>query len=227
MVDAAPPIPPILDEDGFGPADIAGMLDVSRETFAALSVFREMLTKWGRRIDLIGPRELSRFWRRHALDSLQLLRHGPASATHFADLGSGAGFPGIVLAIQLRERAGARIVLHESDGRKAAFLRQAIAALAVPCRVEQARIEAAPTLEAEIVTARALAPLPLLLDYAKVVMHNKNGCGLFLKGRDVAAELTLAANSWNFTAQQIPSLADPKGVVLRVEALSRVQSPHV
>lgn len=222
-ISVTPDPAPVPDHDGFGPKDIAKLLDVSRETLTVLVRFRDLLAKWNRRIDLVGPRELSRFWRRHALDSLQLLHHAPVSALSFADLGSGGGFPGLVIAIQLRERIGASIVLHEADGRKASFLRQAIASLALPARVEQGRIEAAIATGAEVVTARALAPLPLLFEYAMMVMHKKSGCGLFLKGRDVVAELTSAANSWNFTAQQIPSLADPEGVVLRVEALSRVQ----
>lgn len=221
-LDLESPDAPVPDDDGFGPADIVDLLDVSRETLSTLSQFRALLAKWSRQIDLVGPRELSRFWRRHALDSLQILRLAPPEALSFADLGSGAGFPGLVLAMQLRERAGAHAVLHESDGRKAAFLRQMIVTLALPARVEQGRIENAPEIEAEVVSARALAPLPVLLEYANRVMRRKNGCGLFLKGQDVAAELTTAANSWNFAAQRIPSLADPEGVVLRVEALSRV-----
>lgn len=222
------------DHDGFGPRDLAALVDVSRETLTDLERFRQMLAKWNRRVDLVGPRELARFWRRHALDSAQLLAHAPETATNFVDLGSGAGFPGIVLALQLRERRGAQLQLVESDQKKAAFLRQALHELRAPAfllnrRIESTGRESLPSAtgagiapgRADIISARALAPLPKLFEYANLWL-TKKGCGLFLKGQDVEAELTAASISWKCVASRIPSLADPGGVVLRVEALSRV-----
>lgn len=223
-----------VDDDGFGPAELARLVNVSRETLTDLGRFRQMLGKWNQRVDLVGPRELARFWRRHALDSAQLLHHAPDEARNFVDLGSGAGFPGIVLALQLRERPRARLQLIEADHKKAVFLRQALYELAAPAFVVTMRIEKAANLSAspgsapdilpqtaDVVSARALAPLPKLLEYANPWL-TKKGCGLFLKGQGVEAELTEAAISWKYVASRIPSLADPGGVVLRVEALSRV-----
>lgn len=207
--------------------------DVSRETLDHLIVYKELLEKWQRRINLVGPATLPDVWNRHFLDSAQLFpliqaslkgRRGPCA---LIDLGSGAGFPGLVLALVARG-AGQPLQAHliESDRRKAAFLAEVCRAtgLARAVTIHAERIEKLPLERlprADIVTARALAPLYDLLDYAAPLLA-PHGVGLFLKGAKAGDELTQAAKHWTMRVDRFPSRTDPSGTILRVAALTRV-----
>jgi 16S rRNA (guanine527-N7)-methyltransferase len=208
-----------------GPIDLSadraralGLVTVSRETVARLDQLVALLLKWQATTNLVAPSTLAHVWTRHVADSLQLLTLAPA-ARAWLDLGSGAGFPGLVLACALAETPGARVDLVESNTKKAAFLREATRALTLPALVHAVRIEALIHRWSEpvdIVTARALAPLADLLAYAEPVL--KTGAqGLFLKGQDVEAELTEASKYWRIDATLAPSVtsADARIVVVR------------
>jgi 16S rRNA (guanine527-N7)-methyltransferase len=194
------------------------LVTVSRETLARLDEFVTLLLKWQATTNLVAPSTLSRVWTRHVADSLQLLTLAP-EARIWLDLGSGGGFPGVVLACALAERSGARVHLVESNGKKAAFLREAARALTLPALVHAARIKDVVhrlTEPVDIVTARALAPLADLLAYAEPVLK-KGAQGLFPKGQDVEAELTEASKYWRIDTTLAPSLtsADARIVVVR------------
>jgi 16S rRNA (guanine527-N7)-methyltransferase len=188
---------------------------------ADLERFRELLADWNTRMNLVGPSALGEFWGRHALDSAQLRALAPAAKV-WADLGSGAGFPGIVLAILLKDTAGARVHLVESMAKRCRFLATVIEALDLPAQVHNARAEDL-KLEVEVVTARACAPLVRLLGYAWPYLRS-GAVGLFLKGQDVVHELDEATKSWRFEADLIPSLSYSEGRVVRLQKVSRVRS---
>ena len=194
---------------------------VSRETVARLDRFVELLLSWQQRINLIAASTVGTVWTRHIADSLQLIRLAPGART-WLDLGSGGGFPGLAIACALPEGEGARVDLVESNARKAAFLGEAVRTLRLPAVVHCARIEDfVPTDSAEVVVARALAPLPRLLAYAAPALQ-KGAKALFPKGQDVGAELTEAAKSWNITAELVPSLTDPKARIVVVQRAERI-----
>ncbi|MDF2617704.1 MAG: methyltransferase GidB [Xanthobacteraceae bacterium] len=192
---------------------------VSRETEDRLVAIVALLEKWQRTINLVAPATLPVVWTRHIADSLQLVPLA-GEATRWVDLGSGGGFPGLVIAAVLAERPGADVTLVESDSRKAAFLREASRIAELPVTVLPSRIEqVAPKIAAgvEIVSARALAPLPKLIDLAAPFLA-QGATGLFLKGQDVDNELTEASKSWKIQAEIKDSLTDPGGHVLIVRA---------
>jgi 16S rRNA (guanine527-N7)-methyltransferase len=194
---------------------------VSRETWLRLEGLVELLERWNAKTNLVA--NLDDVWTRHIADSLQLLDHAPAAAKTFVDLGSGGGFPGLVLAAALADRPGARMHLVESVQRKAAFLREAVRTLVLPAEVHAQRIEAIDSKklgQIEIVTARALAPLPQLLELAHPLLEN-GAIGLFPKGKDVNRELTQARESWTIRATMLPSVTDTGGTILRIEQLER------
>ena len=198
------------------PDEAGRRLAVSRETLDRLAVYLELLQRWQRRINLVGAATLADPWRRHILDSGQLWRLWPPGARVLADLGSGAGLPGLVLAI-----LGAPVThLIESDRRKAAFLREAARACGVDVTVHASRLEDVPPLQADVITARALAPLPVLLGLAE--RHAKPGtvC-LFLKGRTAANELTAARETWTMNLAREPSLSDPEGQIVIISEMNR------
>ncbi len=201
-------------------------LGVSRETFERLSAYVALLRSWQRRINLIADSTVDDIWRRHIVDSAQLLPLAPSSAMRWVDLGSGAGLPGLVLAVLLANREGASVVLIEANQKKSAFLIEAIRITAAPAVVMNKRIETAlsePNLAScDVVTARALAPLTDLLKLASPLLM-KGAQGLFLKGRDVEAELTGAAKSWKTDMELLPSQTDPNGRIVRVKALASRQ----
>lgn len=201
------------------PEAFASELDVSRETMARLQTLAHLLQKWNERINLVSQASLNDLWRRHMLDSAQLRRLGPAHGP-WLDLGSGAGFPGLVLAAM----GAPTMHLVESDARKCVFLREATRAMAVDVTVHNCRIERLPAQSAAAITARALAPLPKLLALAAPHLAPGGVC-LFPKGQDVEAELTEASKSWRMRAERIASLSDPRGVVLRLKELSHVGRP--
>ncbi len=208
-----------MDEDGFGPEDVVRETGVSRETLARIRAYLAVLDDWRERINLIGPGEGRHLWRRHVLDSLQLLKDFFLTDLRVADLGSGAGFPGLVLACALAEREGASVTLVEKSVRKSQFLEAAIAAVGLPARVLNLRLEDAPPKEKfDVVTARALAPLPKLLGYAHGWLK-PSGKALLMKGRDAVKELTPARESWTFEMSIRPSLSSPEGQILTVSNL--------
>lgn len=194
---------------------------VSRETYDNLKQFEAAFRRWAARINLAAPSTLQHFWQRHVLDSAQLLRLAAPSGK-WVDLGSGGGFPGAVLAILLKEHENAGIVLVESNRKKAAFLQSALGALRAPSRVLPSRIEDAHPLagDADIVTARALAPLPLLLELAEPWL-TRGARGLFHKGRDFRAELANCGDDWKFDLVEHRSLVDDQSVILEISGLER------
>lgn len=190
--------------------------DVSRETIERLDAVLLTLDDWRKRSNLIGPKEWDRIWSRHVADSFQILDHIPGTA-RVVDLGSGAGFPGLVIAA---DRPEGYVTLMESVGKKCAFLRAAIEAADLSAAVYQGRIESAPPSEADIVTARAFAPMPRLLEFASPWMK-KGATGVFLKGERWKDELTDAKESWTFAYEAIPSRTGGSGVILIVRELKR------
>ena len=188
---------------------------VSRETSERLSIFEALLLKWNARINLIGPSETAHLRRRHVEDALQLLSLLP-SRGHVVDLGSGGGFPGLVIAI-----AGQRAVtLVEADGRKASFLREAARSTGADVMVVNERIERCMIRDAEIVTARALAPLPRLLPLIEPLI-SPTGVAFFPKGGNIDAELTAVSAGWQMSITRHPSLIDENGCILEVRHLLR------
>ena len=206
-------------EPPLGAAGFAEIFPVSRETLARLEAYMALLAAWSARINLVGRSTLADPWRRHILDSAQLLPLVPARARSLVDLGSGAGLPGLVLAI-LGLPAVERVELVEADSRKCAFLREAARITGAPVTVCRARIETSPARPFDVVTARALAPLDRLIGLARPWLAADGFC-LFLKGAKTAAELTLARRDWKMTAVAGPSRSDPRGVVLQLREVVR------
>lgn len=201
-------------------AEVLAEFDVSRETAARLDRFVALLLNWKDKTNLIGASTISSLWRRHIGDSLQLLPLAPVSARIWADLGSGAGLPGLVVGCALAGREGARVHLIESNGKKAAFLREAVRETAAPATVHAARIEDVELVPvADVITARALAPLDQLLCLA-APMLTKGAQALFMKGQDIERELTQATKHWNIDADIVPSRTSTTGRILRVRGLS-------
>jgi 16S rRNA (guanine527-N7)-methyltransferase len=193
---------------------------VSRETSERLDRFVEFLLPWTERTNLIARSTIPTIWTRHISDSLQLLALAPEAKT-WIDLGSGAGFPGLVIACALADRAGAAVHLVESHGKKANFLREAVKQLELPVTVHAVRIEdfvKNSAIRPDVVTARALAPLNDLLRLAHPLL--KPGVeGLFPKGQHVEVELTEASKSWNIDAELVPSKTSPDGRIVVVRKL--------
>ncbi len=196
---------------GQGPA-----FGVSRETTEALDVFVALLLQWNRRINLVGDaRSAEEVWRRHVGDSLQLLPLLPPEPTPLLDIGSGAGFPGLVLAAA----TGWETRLVESDKRKAAFLAHASARLGLTrVTVRAERIEDADLPKTRLLTARALAPLPALLRHAHALLA-LGGVALFPKGRAAEEELTSASRDWMMRAERFPSRTDPASTIFRISEI--------
>jgi 16S rRNA (guanine527-N7)-methyltransferase len=196
------------------------LVSVSRETLARLDRFIERLIAWQAQTNLIARSTVPVLWTRHIADSLQLLSLAPG-ARLWADLGSGAGFPGLVIACALAETEGAHVDLVESIGKKATFLREAVHATGAPATVHAVRIEDfvdKPRESLDVVTSRALAPLPRLLAMTYPLLKTQ-ALGLFPKGQDVAVELTEAAKYWKIQSDLIPSRTDSKGQIVRVRGI--------
>ncbi|WP_018701032.1 16S rRNA (guanine(527)-N(7))-methyltransferase RsmG [Amorphus coralli] len=191
--------------------------DVSRETLARLEALVALLVRWQRIKNLVAPSTLDTVWQRHVLDSLQIVRLAP-KARRWIDLGSGAGFPGIVVATSLAEADGAAIHLVEANGRKSAFLRTAARELGLPVTVHPARIEdVAGRLEPafDVVTARALASLPKLLALMQPLMRPHTQA-LLHKGADFEAEVAEARTGFAFDLVEHESLSDPAARILQI-----------
>jgi len=213
MSNARPPEPPE------GPIDSEAFQRLTGGTDAAvadLERYRVLLLRGAATANLIGPATLPDFWRRHALDSAQLLRHAP-DVRRWADLGSGAGLPGVVLAILLKGRAEVQVHLVDSLKKRVRFLHEVVETLALPAEVHDARAESL-ALPVDVVTARACAPLGKLLGFAEPWMRN-GAEGLFLKGETVEAELAEARRLWTIDAELLPSASDPRGRIVRVRRL--------
>jgi len=194
---------------------------VSRETLARLDVFVDLLLDWQRTTQLIASSTVPQLWTRHISDSLQLLDLAPAAARIWVDLGSGGGFPGLVLACALAEKAGSCVHLVDSNAKKAAFLCQVATAAKIPGVIHGMRIEEFAQKfagRAEVITARALAPLKRLLDQCFPLWTDET-IGLFPKGQDVAAELTEATKYWNIEPTLVPSRTDPRARIVVVRVL--------
>jgi len=198
---------------------------VSRETKERLEVFVELLLLWQEKINLVSEQTLSLLWTRHVADSLQLVVLAP-DARVWVDFGSGGGFPGLPIACALADKPGAMIHLIESNGKKTAFLREAVRLTDVPAKVHQERAEKFGESCAEtvhVVTARALSPLKTLCDQVFPLIE-RGALGLFPKGQDVEAELTEAAKYWSIQASIVPSVTDPAGRIIILRGLKPLRN---
>ena len=197
------------------PEAFAEHFDVSRETLASLSAYVALLEKWQHRINLVSSATLPDIWHRHILDSAQLLPHLPVISTHqrcqILDIGSGAGFPGLVLAIL----GAGDVQLVESDQRKAVFLQTVIRELGLSARVINQRIETLPTIQPDVITARALAALPKLISLIAPQLHDGLTC-LFLKGASVDEELTNFQTYSNMIPCLYPSVTNYDSVIVKL-----------
>lgn len=195
---------------------------VSRETLARFQIWRDRLMATGSHTNLVGRSTLEDFWFRHALDSWQVFDLEPG-AQRWADLGSGAGFPGLAIAFALMEhsRVGGHVTLIESVAKKAAFLQAIVGETGAPVTVRPIRVESlVPVPRVDVVTARAMAPLNLLLGYVKPFV-DKGAVALLPKGARYNEELTEARKSWTFSAEIVPSRTSPDAAILKIKGLAR------
>ncbi|WP_241503247.1 16S rRNA (guanine(527)-N(7))-methyltransferase RsmG [Komagataeibacter melaceti] len=196
----------------------AALADVSRETRDRLERYAGILQRWNQRINLVSPHDLPHLWSRHIADSLQLADQIPAGGVTLVDMGSGGGFPGLVIACA----TDAHVTLIESDQRKAAFLREAARVAGARVTVCAQRLEVARVPPAQVVTARALAPLSRLLEWGTRFLQPDGFC-LFLKGRNAEEELTTARADWHMATTRIPSRTNTDGVILKLSDIRRVK----
>ena len=199
----------------FGAEEFAAKTGVSRETLARLKAYADLLTDWNARHNLVAKSTLPDLWHRHFWDSAQLVPQIPAGARTLADLGSGAGFPGLVLALLRPELT---VTLHEATTKKCAFLQAAADRIGLKVTIRNSRLEDLPAQAFDAVTARALAPLPQLLQYAYPFTGPNSVC-LFLKGQNVGAELTEAHKYWSMEVSQVPSQTEPSAAIVTVRKL--------
>ena len=194
---------------------------VPRETIEPLQAFAELVVRWNRRINLVSRGEVADLWSRHIVDSAQLMSRAPDNAQTWVDLGSGAGFPGVICALIAKVQSRTiEFTLVEADARKAAFLREATRLLALDASVVNARVEQANLRPQDVVSARALAPLSTLLAYGRPFCHGETRL-LFPKGRQVDSELTLARRDWHIRVVRVPSRTDPEGTILQISEVRR------
>lgn len=199
-------------------ASFAAATGATAEQARDLDRYRELLTEWNEVMNLVGPATLEVFWNRHAWDSAQILPLAPQAKT-WADLGTGAGLPGVVLAILGKGTPGFHVHLVDSLAKRCRFLSEVVKTLELPATVHNSRAEDL-SLAVDIVTARACAPLHRLLGYAQPYLQ-RGAVALFLKGQDVASELEEATRYWDFDAETLPSLSDARGRIVRVRRLGR------
>lgn len=210
--------PEPMAQDVHDAASFAAVAKATPAQVADLERYRELLVDWNQRMNLVGPATLDIFWSRHAWDSAQILPLEPEART-WADLGTGAGLPGVVLAVLGKGRPEFHVHLVDSLAKRCRFLTEVVNELALPATVHNSRAEDL-ALPVDIVTARACAPLSRLFGYAQPYLK-RGATALFLKGQDVATELEEATGSWNFEADVLPSLSDPRGRIVRVRRLGR------
>jgi 16S rRNA (guanine527-N7)-methyltransferase len=191
-------------------------LDVSRETSEKLRDYLALVEKWNPAINLVAPGSLADGWRRHVADSLQLWALAGVRAGHWLDLGSGGGFPGMVIAILARDLAPElRVTLVDSDSRKCVFLKEVARSLALNIEVRKERIKVLAPAEADVVSARAVAPLSDLLGFALRHMR-PDGLALFPKGRTAQEEIDAARQRWAFDCEAVQSQTDSEAVILKI-----------
>jgi 16S rRNA (guanine527-N7)-methyltransferase len=194
--------------------------DVSRETCARLDTFCELVRKWNPKVNLVSRASLPELWERHVADSVQLLKI-QVDMSHWVDIGSGGGFPGVVIAAAMPDRSpNAKMTLVESDQRKAAFLRTAIRELGLPATVKSQRIEDCDPMEATVISARALAPLSQLLGYAHRHLVSE-GIAVFPKGATWQKEVADACQEWSFSHEAIKSQTDPDAAILVIRDIKK------
>jgi len=204
----------------FGPSEFQAASGASPSQMADMLAYRALLEDWNGRMNLVGPSALDSFWLRHAWDSAQLRLIAP-EARVWADIGAGAGLPGVVLAVFLKDAPDAQVHLIESMAKRCRFLSEVVEQLSLPATVHNARGEDVVINGVEIVTARACAPMTRLLGFAEPLLQ-RGARGLFLKGRDAAAELVEARKAWKrLTMTTLSSRSDPEGNIVMVEATSR------
>ena len=211
-----------------GPVEFATAFGVSRETIGRLEVYASVLQRWQKTINLVAPSTVGDVWHRHFADSAQVLALAPAGPLRWLDLGSGGGFPGLVIGVMLAERPGSAVTLIESDARKCAFLREVVrqTGLGALLRVDilTGRIELAANTSkvgvVDVVSARALAPLDRLLGWCQPYF-GAGTIGLLPKGRDVDAELAVARQVWRFEFEMVHSQTQVDGRVVVIKELER------
>jgi len=204
--------------------EFARTFDVSRETMERLTVYADMLTKWQRRINLVGPATIEVLWTRHFADSLELGHHAPSGSRNWLDIGTGAGFPGMVLAT-CGQQKNLQVNLVEANERKCAFLREVSRRIKAPvtihnCRIEAIDSQAIQTMALDVVTARALAPLDLLLKLAQKPLEF-GAVGVFPRGQDVEDELTASTKCWKIEAEIVERNFGLPGKILVVHECAR------
>jgi 16S rRNA (guanine527-N7)-methyltransferase len=200
------------------PDSFAERFGVSRETIPKLRRYEAMLREWNPRINLVAKSTIDEVWSRHFADSVQLLPLLPLPTQSLTDLGSGGGFPGMVLSILGVQN----VQLVESDARKCVFLREVGRVTGATAQIHLARAESLDLPPASVVTSRALASLELLLPLATRFLAPEGIC-LFPKGQAVEEELTRAGESWNMSVERFPSVTDPSGIILRIGEIARVR----
>jgi len=213
MSDAAQLDAPVRDAAGF-----ATRFGATPPQLADLAQLRALLGEWNGRMNLVSAASLDDYWQRHVLDSAQLKPLAPAARV-WVDIGAGAGFPGLVLAVLLKGEPDARVHLVESQAKRCRFLAAACEALSLPAEVHHARAEQL-AIRCDVVAARAVAPLARLLGFARPSLA-KGAVGLFLKSEGVEAEIAEARKSWRFAYSVSPSVSDSRGRIVKVEGLAR------
>ncbi len=208
-----------MKHSAYGPENLLRDCPVSRETLDRLTAYADLLLLWNKKTNLIGRSTEVELWHRHMFDSAQLYPLIPKGTASLLDLGSGAGFPGLTLAIM--GVSGVQLV--EAHQRKAAFLREAAQVSAAPVVVHACRIESLAPFPADVITARALAPLGDLLAWSAPFRGEKTIC-IFMKGQNVEAELTEAHKRWTMKVDQRPSRTDPHGSILCLSEVRRARS---
>lgn len=210
--------------------DLAADLNVSRETLEALKLYGDLLTQWQQKFNLVSRSSIPDMWHRHFLDSAQILDYAPKTNPVWMDFGSGAGFPGLVVAILLRERGGGVVHVVESTGKKAKFLQEVVDRTigrdtGVEVHVHRERVEEMDLLDVDVISARALASLNRLFTWSHR-FAGPESIFLFPKGQDVDQELTEAAKYWNIDLDKYSSRTDPQAVILRVNHLTPKDAPR-
>jgi 16S rRNA (guanine527-N7)-methyltransferase len=196
--------------------------NVSRETMDDLSVFADLLIKWNAKINLVSPKSIDELWHRHIADSVQVFDLVKVEKGLWVDMGTGGGFPGAICAsVAKHKKPEMKFVFIESDTRKSLFLRTVIRELDLNARVENERIEKTQPQNADVVSARALASLDLLLGFADIHL-NPNGTAVFLKGAKFQQEIEESLANWQFDVQKVQSETDPDAIILKIKEVERV-----
>ncbi|MCT6842245.1 MAG: 16S rRNA (guanine(527)-N(7))-methyltransferase RsmG [Commensalibacter sp.] len=191
---------------------------VSRETIEKLEIYISLLQQWNKKINLVSQQGMDQVWKRHVYDSFQLIRYLDSSVKSIADLGSGGGFPGLILALS----TDIPVILIESDKRKTIFLREVLRQTKTQATVLCQRIENVNAISVDVVTARALTSLTQLLEFSKNIL-NKNGYCLFLKGRSVNLEIEEAQKNWKINYKTFSSQTNADGVIVKINQFERVE----